>query len=75
VATVMLQVDGNKVRLYGIDAPESKQSCRAADGGQYLCGAHCISIVNGHCCGNTNVDIILSSGPPLPYIYYYIYCT
>ena len=32
------QVDGKKVRLFGLDAPESKQSCRAADGSQYLCG-------------------------------------
>ena len=35
------QVDGNKVRLYGVDAPEARQSCRAADGSQFLCGAAC----------------------------------
>lgn len=34
----LCQVDGNKVRLFGVDAPETKQSCRAADGSQYLCG-------------------------------------
>lgn len=37
-ACLTRQVDGNKVRLFGVDAPESKQSCSAADGSQYLCG-------------------------------------
>lgn len=33
-----LIVDGTRVRLFGIDAPESKQSCDR-DGGAYACGA------------------------------------
>ena len=33
-----LHVAGQKVRLQGIDAPESAQSCRGADGRSYLCG-------------------------------------
>jgi endonuclease YncB( thermonuclease family) len=33
-----LIVDGTRVRLFGIDAPESKQSCNK-DGGPYACGA------------------------------------
>ena len=40
----LCQVDGVKVRLYGVDAPESKQSCRDADGEQYLCGECCCSV-------------------------------
>ena len=33
-----LQVAGQKVRLQGIDAPESAQSCRQPTGRSYLCG-------------------------------------
>ena len=33
-----LHVSGERVRLQGIDAPESAQECRGADGGRYLCG-------------------------------------
>ena len=33
-----LVVAGERVRLQGIDAPESKQSCRRATGKRYLCG-------------------------------------
>jgi endonuclease YncB( thermonuclease family) len=34
-----LDVDGTRVRLFGIDAPESKQSCQAASGDDYRCGS------------------------------------
>ena len=34
-----LEVAGQKVRLQGIDAPESAQSCRRATGQRYRCGA------------------------------------
>lgn len=44
----LCQVDGKKVRLFGLDAPESKQSCQAADGSQYLCGAAMTTVP---CCG------------------------
>ena len=33
-----LEVAGQKVRLQGIDAPESGQSCRPAGGPRYSCG-------------------------------------
>ena len=33
-----LEVDGQKVRLQGIDAPESAQTCRDANGQRYPCG-------------------------------------
>ena len=35
-----LEVAGQKVRLQGIDAPESAQSCRQATGPRYPCGDH-----------------------------------
>ena len=35
-----LEVAGQKVRLQGIDAPESAQSCRQAGGQHYQCGDH-----------------------------------
>ena len=35
-----LDVAGQKVRLQGIDAPESGQSCRQAGGPRYPCGDH-----------------------------------
>ena len=33
-----LRLDGRKVRLHGIDAPELGQSCRLANGKTYRCG-------------------------------------
>ncbi|KAK9833805.1 hypothetical protein WJX74_006365 [Apatococcus lobatus] len=33
-----LEIAGIKIRLYGIDAPETKQSCRNAQGQDYACG-------------------------------------
>jgi endonuclease YncB( thermonuclease family) len=32
-------IDKTKIRLHGIDAPETKQECKQADGSPYLCGA------------------------------------
>jgi endonuclease YncB( thermonuclease family) len=31
-------IGGTKIRLHGIDAPESKQTCKKADGSEYRCG-------------------------------------
>ena len=33
-----LELDGQQVRLYGIDAPELSQQCRTRSGNQYPCG-------------------------------------
>ncbi|MBE0530264.1 MAG: thermonuclease family protein [Rhodospirillales bacterium] len=33
-----IEVHGQRIRLHGIDAPESRQACRAAGGGEYRCG-------------------------------------
>lgn len=34
-----LEIHGQRIRLWGIDAPESDQLCRGADSLQYRCGA------------------------------------
>src|SRR5207302_7061257 len=34
-----LEIHGARIRLWGIDAPESSQLCRGADSLQYRCGA------------------------------------
>ena len=43
VATVedgdSLAIGGRKIRLHGVDAPESSQLCRGEDSSQYRCGA------------------------------------
>ena len=43
VATVIdgdtLEIHGQRIRLHGIDAPESGQTCKDAQAGTYRCGA------------------------------------
>ncbi|TBB25195.1 thermonuclease family protein [Rhizobium ruizarguesonis] len=34
-----IEINGTRIRLNGIDAPESWQKCRRADGSEYRCGA------------------------------------
>ena len=34
-----LEIHGTRIRLWGIDAPESSQLCRGDDSNQYRCGA------------------------------------
>lgn len=38
-----LEIHGTRVRLWGIDAPESAQLCRGADSNLYRCGAKAAS--------------------------------
>jgi endonuclease YncB( thermonuclease family) len=53
----------SRVRLYGIDAPEDRQTCRDAAGGKYLCGPKSAEALqeligrNGHAvCEQTDRD-------------------
>ena len=34
-----LEIHGTRIRLWGVDAPESSQLCRGADSNLYRCGA------------------------------------
>ena len=34
-----LEIHGTRIRLWGVDAPESSQLCRGEDSEQYRCGA------------------------------------
>lgn len=38
-----LELDGERIRMQGIDAPEYKQSCRDENGGEYRCGLEALS--------------------------------
>jgi endonuclease YncB( thermonuclease family) len=40
-----LEVDGEKIRLYGIDAPEAGQLCAKPGGGTWACGKAAIAFV------------------------------
>jgi endonuclease YncB( thermonuclease family) len=33
-----IAIGDRKIRLHGIDAPESKQTCQKTDGSEYFCG-------------------------------------
>ena len=35
-----MEISGERVRLHGIDAPETNQSCRGADGNLWACGVN-----------------------------------
>jgi len=35
----LLEIHGTRIRLWGIDAPESSQLCRDGESAQYQCGA------------------------------------
>jgi endonuclease YncB( thermonuclease family) len=47
-----LEIHGQRIRLWGIDAPETRQSCTAREGDEYRCGreaAHRLDVhLNGH---------------------------
>ena len=40
-----LDVEGTRIRLHGIDAPETRQSCTAADGSAWACGRHATAVL------------------------------
>jgi endonuclease YncB( thermonuclease family) len=42
-----LEIAGQRIRLWGIDAPESGQSCQGAGGGAYQCGQAATSALSG----------------------------
>ncbi len=46
-------VGGTRVRLFGIDAPELKQKCKAPGGGDFLCGIAAAAFLLEHVRGGT----------------------
>lgn len=42
-----LEIQGTRIRLWGIDAPESSQLCRNADSNLYRCGANAANQLDG----------------------------
>src|SRR6516162_7368971 len=42
-----LEIHGTRIRLWGIDAPESTQLCRGEDSLQYRCGAKAANDLDG----------------------------
>jgi endonuclease YncB( thermonuclease family) len=42
-----LSIDGQSIRLFGIDAPEAGQSCKKAAGGTWRCGQAAIAALEG----------------------------
>ncbi|KAK9865555.1 hypothetical protein WJX84_000465 [Apatococcus fuscideae] len=47
-----LEIAGTKIRLYGIDAPETSQSCRDAQGKDYACGQQSTASIKRFIGGN-----------------------
>jgi endonuclease YncB( thermonuclease family) len=48
-----LEIHGQRIRLSGIDAPESSQLCRGDDSLQYRCGAKAANELDEHIAGRT----------------------
>jgi endonuclease YncB( thermonuclease family) len=40
-----IEVDGTRIRLQGIDAPETRQSCTTADGVSWACGRYATAML------------------------------
>lgn len=40
-----IEVEGTRIRLHGIDAPETRQSCTTADGAAWACGRHATAVL------------------------------
>ena len=53
------EMHGKRIRLHGIDAPESRQQCRDVNGRTYRCGQMAAKQMSGHVFGQTvNCDIL-----------------
>jgi endonuclease YncB( thermonuclease family) len=48
-----LEIRGTRIRLWGIDAPESEQLCRGNDGLQYRCGAKSANGLDAYIAGRS----------------------
>jgi endonuclease YncB( thermonuclease family) len=48
-----LDIHGERIRLWGVDAPESTQQCRGRDGKPYRCGALAANTLDSFTTGRT----------------------
>lgn len=48
-----IRIGGTRIRLHGIDAPESEQTCRDGDGNEYRCGQRATSALSNKIGGKT----------------------
>lgn len=58
----VLSVNGAEVRLYGIDAPELRQTCRNARGAEFDCGAAARAVLE-RLIGDQQVECTIYSRP------------
>lgn len=50
-----LEIEGQGVRLWGIDAPERREACRTRDGTPWRCGQAAAQALSDHLSGRTVV--------------------
>ena len=66
-----IEIHGTRIRLWGIDAPESTQLCRGEDSLQYRCGAKAANDLDAFIarrpvnCTPMNLDQIIADTGPL----------
>ena len=58
-----LEIHGRRIRLWGIDSPESSQLCRGEDSSQYRCGAQAANDLDAFIARRTVNCIPLSLDP------------
>jgi hypothetical protein len=60
-----LEIHGTRIRLWGVDAPESGQLCRGEDSLQYRCGAYpWLEVKCSHCRTPRSIDLTILARPP-----------
>lgn len=52
-----IEIHGERVRLFGIDAPESAQLCRRSDGSPWRCGQHAALALHDHIARRTVICV------------------
>jgi endonuclease YncB( thermonuclease family) len=58
-----LEIHGSRIRLWGIDAPESSQLCRGDDSLQYRCGAKAANDLDAFIAGRSAELLANLAGP------------
>jgi endonuclease YncB( thermonuclease family) len=61
-----LEIHGTRIRLWGIDAPESNQLCRGEDSIQYRCGAKAANDLDSNDRSIACLSALTNTGAQLP---------